>query len=78
MHYKKKAPVPLEKVHIDHVGPIDKAVSTKKYIFAIIDAFTKHVKLYATKTTNSREAIDCLKLDFAYYCYVRDVSTKLN
>jgi len=38
--------------------------STKKgyeYIFAIVDAFTKFVWLYATKTTNTVEVIDKLK-----------------
>ncbi|XP_015433584.1 PREDICTED: uncharacterized protein K02A2.6-like [Dufourea novaeangliae] len=67
LHCKPKTTVPFETIHIDHVGPIDNQVAAKKYILVIIDAFTKFVKLYATKTTNSREAVECLKQYFDYY-----------
>lgn len=36
-------------------------------MFLIVDAFSKFVKLYATKSTSSREAINCLKQYFFYY-----------
>ena len=61
------ATVPFDVIRIDHAGPMDKGVLIKKYVFLVIDAFTKFVKFYATKTTNSREAIDCLKQYFSYY-----------
>jgi len=44
-------------VHIDHYGPVDRRHKIKQYILTIIDSFTKHVKLYATKTTSSSETI---------------------
>ena len=53
--------VPFTTVHIDHYGPVDKEITVKKYAFFVIDAFTKFVKLYATKSTLSQEAINCLE-----------------
>lgn len=62
----KRAVSRLKHTHIDHFGLVDKNVSLKKYIFLIVDAFSKYVKLYPIKTTNSTEnstlhAIACLK-----------------
>lgn len=57
VHSIPKGNVPFNVVHIDHFGPIDKARLCKQYILVIVDAFTKHVKLYATKTTTSSENI---------------------
>lgn len=67
LHGESKEGTPFEVMHIDHTGPIDNRVVAKKYIFVTIDAFTKFVKLYATKTTNSREVIECLKHYFTHY-----------
>jgi len=36
--------VPFEIIHIDHYGPVDNG-RTKKYMFVIIDGFTKYVSL---------------------------------
>lgn len=63
-------PIPksnIETLHIDHFGPIDKHVCSRKYIFLIVDAFSKYVKLYPTKTTNTCEVITCLKEFFRNY-----------
>lgn len=38
----------------------------KKHVLVIVDAFTKHVKLYAIKSTMTRE-IGCLKDYFRIY-----------
>lgn len=62
-----KGNVPFETIHVDHLGPIHKNNSAKRYVFIIIDAFTMFVKLYATKTTSSREVIDCMLSYFEYY-----------
>ena len=62
-----KENIPFATLHIDHYGPVDKHVSLKKYIFRIVDAFSKYVKLYPTKTTNSHEAITCLEQFFQNY-----------
>ncbi|KYN30261.1 Pro-Pol polyprotein [Trachymyrmex cornetzi] len=54
-------------LHVDHCGPIDKQRLVKQHIFLIINAFTKFTKLYAVKTTASKEVINCLLQYFAYY-----------
>lgn len=63
-----KGEKPFLTCHIDHFGPIDKRIASKQHIFLIIDGFTKFVKLYAVKTTDSKEAINCLR------GYMRDYS----
>jgi len=52
---------------VDHFGPIDRINTAKKYVFIIVDAFTKHVKLYAVKSTTTRETIKCLSDYFRIY-----------
>ena len=69
LHAIPKGEVPWHTLHIDHYGPIDPKCLVKKYIFLVVDAFTKYVKLYSTKTTASKEAIACLSDYFA--CYSR-------
>lgn len=62
-----KGAQPFEMVHIDHVTISDVRVPSKKYILVIVDGFSKFVKMYATKTTTSKEAIEKLKIYFCYY-----------
>ena len=52
---------------MDHLGPIDKRISSKQHIFLVIDAFTKFIKLYPVKTTETKEAIKCLDDHFRNY-----------
>lgn len=61
LHPIEKGHVPFEMIHIDHFGPVDSGTLIKKYIFIIIDAFTKYVRLYPVKTTKSNEAITSLR-----------------
>lgn len=56
----EKGDLPLDTYHIDHLGPLPSTRKNYKYIFVIIDAFTKFVWIYATKTTNSAEVINKL------------------
>lgn len=53
-----KGQLPLNTYHIDHVGPT--TIISKKYqhLLVIVDAFSKFVWLYPTKTTGTVEAID--------------------
>ena len=62
-----KGDVPFSTLHIDHLGPIDRKRLIKRYILVIVDGFTKLVKLYATKTTSSKETINCLMQYFENY-----------
>jgi len=54
-------------IHVEHFGSVDRTNASKKYVLLIVDAFTKFVKLYAVKTTTSRETIRCLKDYFSAY-----------
>lgn len=60
LHSIPKGNVPLHTLHIDHLGPLDKQCLAKKYVFLVVDAFSKYVKLYATKTTATSEAVKAL------------------
>lgn len=62
-----KGNMPFMTIHIDHLGPMDKQLAFKKYVFFIVDAFSKFIRLYATKTTNAKEAIQCLDQYFKSY-----------
>jgi len=46
MHNIAKGNVLFSTIHVDHFGLVDRANATKKYIFLVIDAFTKFVKFY--------------------------------
>lgn len=67
LHPMPKGYLPFETIHIDHLGPLDRHTTVKKYIFLVVDAFSKFVRLYATKTTNAREALKCLDQYFHSY-----------
>lgn len=57
LHSIDKGDTPLDTYHIDHVGPM---VNTKKrynHIFVVIDAFSKFVWLYPTRSTDANEVI---------------------
>ena len=56
-----KGDTPLEVYHVDHLGPLSQTKKGYKYIFAVIDAFTKFVWLYPTKTTNAEEVVEKLR-----------------
>lgn len=47
-----KEDIPLSTYHVDHLGPI---MTSKlyKYLFVVIDGFSKFVWIYPTKTTNT-------------------------
>ena len=67
MYSITKTPVPLDTLHIDHLGPLPNITSRKKYILVVIDAFTKFTKLYATATTNTNEVCEALTQYMSYY-----------
>lgn len=57
----EKGDVPLETYHIDHLGPLATTKKQYNHIFVVIDAFTKFVWLYPTKTVTSRETLEKLE-----------------
>lgn len=62
LHSIEKGEAPFDTYHVDHLGPMVATCKQYKYLFVVIDAFTKFVWIYPTKTTNTKEAIDKLKL----------------
>lgn len=67
LHNIPKGNKPFITIHIDHYGPLEKTPTNKKYIFEIIDAFTKFTKLYDVKSTSADEVIKKLTEYFKYY-----------
>lgn len=56
-----KGDVHFDTYHVDHVGPMDATEKLYKYLFVVVDAFTKYVWIYPTKTTNAAEVIQRLR-----------------
>lgn len=68
-----KGNVPFDTIHIDHFGPLSTTRSRDKYVFAIVDAFSKHVKLYPVNTHGTKEACNALGRYFEYYSRPRRI-----
>lgn len=56
-----KEDAPLLTYHIDHLGPMELTTKKYRYLFVVIDAFTKFAWLYPTKTTNVQEVLSSLE-----------------
>lgn len=54
LHSIPKGNKPFNTVHIDHYSPLEKTSKQYKYIFLVFHAFTKFVKLYSCKSTESK------------------------
>ncbi|CAL1683817.1 unnamed protein product [Lasius platythorax] len=52
---------PFEIIHADHFGPLQETADGYKYVFAVIDVYSRYACLYPTKTTNAKEVCDRLK-----------------
>lgn len=48
---------PMERLHLDHLGPFPKSQRGNSYVLVVIDALTKFVQLYSVKTTRGAESI---------------------
>lgn len=68
-----KNPLPFDTIHIDHFGPLPAEISWARYVFAVVDAFTKFVKLYPVNTPGSREVCNALERYFQYYSRPRRI-----
>jgi len=51
MQIYEKETSPFKTLHIDHFGPLEVTSKGYKYILVIVDAYTKFVWLYPTKST---------------------------
>jgi hypothetical protein len=48
---------PFESLHIDHIGPLPVDDKGNSHILVMIDAFSRWVELFPTKTTSASEAL---------------------
>lgn len=67
LHSIPQGNLPFECVHIDHYGPLQQTGYKNKYVFEVIDAFSKFVRLFPCKTTNANEVITHLRTYFQSY-----------
>ena len=51
---------PFEVLHLDHIGPLTKDAHGNEYILVIIDAFSRWVELFPTKSTTAAETASML------------------
>ncbi|XP_050339490.1 uncharacterized protein K02A2.6-like [Bactrocera neohumeralis] len=57
LHCIDKGDVPQSTLHIDHLGTLDATSKSYKYIFAVVDGFSKYTWIYPTKTTETQEVV---------------------
>ena len=57
----EKTDLPLHTYYVDHLGPLESSIKQYNHIFAVIDAFSKFVWLYPTRSTIAREVIGRLE-----------------
>lgn len=57
-----KGDKPLSTYHIDHLGPLSSTNKNYKYLFTVVDGFTKFTWIYPTKTVSTEEVLDKLKM----------------
>lgn len=62
-----KGDAPLMTYHVDHLGPMTPTSKLYKYLFVVVDGFSKFVWLYPTKTTNAKEVITRLTVQQAIF-----------
>lgn len=72
LHPIDKGGGPFDTYHVDHLGPLPTTQKRYVHIFAVIDAFTKFVWLYPTKSTNTAEVLDRLVRQSALVIFFRN------
>lgn len=62
-----KPDVPFNTYHLDHLGPLPSTAKTYKYLLVVVDAFTKFVWIYPTKSTSSEEVLQKLQFQSSLF-----------
>lgn len=62
LHPIPKEDTPLHTYHVDFIGPLPSTNKNYQHILTVIDAFTKFVWLYPTKSVSAEDALDKIKL----------------
>lgn len=73
LHSIPKENLPFRTIHVDHCGPFEKTSRGYKYILAVVDAFTKFLKVYPCKSTASNETINHLRNYYRNYSKSRRI-----
>ena len=58
---------PFQCLHIDHIGPLPSDDKGNTHILVMIDAFSRWVELFPTKTTGTSEAAGCIFQHFGRF-----------
>lgn len=53
---------PLSTYHVDHLGPLPSTIKAYKYLFVVVDSFTKFTWIYPVKDTSVAEVLKRLEL----------------
>lgn len=64
MQIFEKETIPFQTIHIDFFGPLEQTMDRFRHILVVIDAFTKFVWLFPTKSTSSEDSIKQLTFLF--------------
>lgn len=62
LHLLEKEDTPLHTIHIDHIGPMTETKKMYNHLLTMVDAFTKFVWIFPTKSTTSKETIEKLRI----------------
>ncbi|KAK9692562.1 Integrase zinc binding domain [Popillia japonica] len=76
LHSIPKGNVPFETIHIDHYGPLPTTRRKYKYLFEVIDGFTKFIKLFPCKSTDTQEVLKHLNSYFRNYFPCKSTDTQ--
>ena len=66
---------PMDRLNIDHVGPLPEDEDGNRYILVIIDVFSRFVELYPVKTTSAMDFAKCLVNHIGRYGHPDEVLT---
>lgn len=70
-----REPLPFSTLHLDHYGPLEATNDDYKHVLIIIDAYTKFVWLFPTKSTGTAEVIDALNILFDLFGLPRQITS---
>lgn len=73
LHPIDKGNVPLDTLHVDHLGPLPSTKKSYKHILVVVHAFSKFTWLYATKSTSTQEVLTRLKRQAITFCNPRRI-----
>ena len=59
---------PFEVLHLDHLGPLTKDAHGNEYILVIIDAFSRWIELFPTKSTTTIETASAILNHIGRFC----------